>query len=296
MKKILATIGIMAVSGIFIFATATQPNQNTETKEKTIHVEYPKEMNFAGETVPYHIVDVQERLDREMVVNMNYHSNTILVIKRAHKVFPVIEPILKRNGIPEDFKYLAVIESGLINATSPAGAKGIWQFMPSTAKEKGLEVNGNVDERYHLEKATQAACEYLLEAKKRFGNWTLVAASYNVGMAGINRRLEQQQVSNYYDLLLPNETSRYIFRILALKEIMKNPEKYHFHITESMKYKTVPVDIIKIDTEIPDLVMYANNKGINYKILKYYNPWLREDKLNNKSGKIYEIKIPKSGY
>lgn len=206
-KRILAITSVVLISGAFIFATATKTEhiQNTE-----VHTTYPEKMDFAGENVPVKIVDVQERLDREMVVNMNYHSNTILVIKRAHKIFPIIEPILAENGIPDDFKYLAVIESALSNVTSPAGAKGVWQFMPSTAKEKGLEVNSNVDERYHLEKATQAACEYLLEAKQKFGNWTLVAASYNVGMAGVSRRLEEQQVSDYYDLLLPEETSRYV--------------------------------------------------------------------------------------
>ncbi|HRW22324.1 MAG TPA: transglycosylase SLT domain-containing protein, partial [Bacteroidales bacterium] len=157
---------------------------------------------------------------------------------------------------------------------------------------KGLEVNSNVDERYHLEKATQAACEYLLEAKQQFGSWTLVAASYNVGMNGVSRRLEEQQVSNYYDLLLPEETSRYVFRILALKEIMKNPSKYNFNISDDMKYSLPETTSITIDTEIPDLVTFAKEKGINYKTLKYYNPWLREDKLNNKSGKQYQIVLP----
>ncbi len=293
-KKTIALISVVLISGAFIFASST--NQETKKTSSNLHVEYPKKMNFAGENVPVEIVDVKERLDREMVVNMNYHSNTILVIKRAHKYFPIIEPILAKNGIPDDFKYLAVIESGLANVTSPAGAKGIWQFMPTTAREKGLEVNSNVDERYHLEKATQAACEYLLEAKAQFGNWTLAAASYNVGMNGVSRRLKEQQVSDYYDILLPNETARYMFRILALKEIMKNPTKYNFHITDDMKYSLPKTKSILVESEIPDLVVFANDKGINYKILKYYNPWLRESKLNNKSGKRYEIVIPTSGY
>ena len=279
----------MIISGIFIFATTTQ-------KKETIHVDYPKNMNFAGELVPYQIVDVQERLDREMVTNMNYHTNTTLVIKRANKVFPIIEPILKKNEIPDDFKYLAVIESSLVNAVSPAGARGVWQFMPATAKEKGLEVNDYVDERYDLEKSTQAACDYLLEAKAKFGNWTSAAASYNGGMAGISRRLEDQQVSSFYDLLLTEETSRYVFRILALKEIMKNPAKYGFDIPQEMLYTNFPTKTIEVDSSINDLASFAKAQGINYKLLKYYNPWMRDSKLVNKSRKVYKIEIPTSGY
>lgn len=289
MKKIVMIVGVLVVSGIFIFATTTQ-------KKETVHVDYPKQMDFAGEVVPYQIVDVQERLDREMVTNMNYHTNTTLVLKRANKVFPIIEPILKKNGVPDDFKYLAVIESSLVNAVSPAGARGVWQFMPATAKEKGLEVNDFVDERYHLEKSTQAACEYLLEAKAKFGNWTSAAASYNGGMGGVSRRLEEQQVESFYDLLLPEETSRYVFRILALKEIMKNPSKYGFDIPQEMLYKDFPTKTIEIDSTINDLASFAKTQGINYKLLKYYNPWLRDSKLINKSRKVYHIEIPTSGY
>ena len=289
MKKIVMIVGVLVVSGIFIFATTTQ-------KKETVHVDYPKQMDFAGEVVPYQIVDVQERLDREMVTNMNYHTNTTLVLKRANKVFPIIEPILKKNGVPDDFKYLAVIESSLVNAVSPAGARGVWQFMPATAKEKGLEVNDFVDERYHLEKSTQAACEYLLEAKAKFGNWTSAAASYNGGMGGVSRRLEEQQVESFYDLLLPEETSRYVFRILALKEIMKNPSKYGFDIPQEMLYKDFPTKTIEIDSTINDLASFAKTQGINYKLLKYYNPWLRDSKLINKSRKVYKIEIPTSGY
>jgi hypothetical protein len=285
MKKIVMLVGILVVSSVFIFATSTQ-------REKTVHVDYPKQMEFSGEVVPYEIIDVQERLDREMVTNMNYHTNTTLVIKRANKVFPIIEPILKKNGIPDDFKYLAVIESSLVNAVSPAGARGVWQFMPATAKEKGLEVTDYVDERYDLEKSTQAACDYLQEAKAKFGNWTLAAASYNGGMAGISRRLEEQQVSSFYDLLLTEETSRYVFRILALKEIMKNPTKYGFDIPQEMLYTNFPTKTIEVDSSINDLASFAKAQGINYKLLKYYNPWLRDSKLINKSGKVYKIEIP----
>lgn len=293
MKKIIMIAGVLAVSASFIFATTTRQSESANKKE---HVDYPKEMSFAGEKVPTEIADVQERLDREMVVNMNYHSNTILVIKRANKAFPIIEPILKKNGVPDDFKYLAVIESGLINVVSPAGARGVWQFMTSTAREKGLEVNDYIDERYHLEKSTQAACEYLLEAKEKFGSWTLAAASYNGGMNGIDRRLEEQQVNGYYDLLLGSETSRYVFRILALKEIMQNPEKYNFNINEDMLYKNVPTRSIEIDSTIEDLVSFAKAQGTNYKALKLENPWLRDKTLMNKSRRTYIVKIPTEGY
>jgi len=242
------------------------------------------------------MADVQERLDKEMITNMNYHTNTTLVIKRANKVFPIIEPILKEYGIPDDFKYLAVIESSLVNAVSPAGARGVWQFMPATAKEKGMEVSDEVDERYHLEKSTKAACKYLLVAKEKFGSWTLAAASYNGGMSGINRKMEEQGVADYYDLLLTEETSRYVFRILALKEIMSQSEKYGFKIPNEALYYNIPTRKIVIDSSITDLAQFAKTQGINYKILKIHNPWLRDKKLTVISGKSYEIEIPTSGY
>lgn len=292
MKKIFLVVPIIIISGLFIFSTT----KITSKENKNNHYKYPTSMDFANEVVPFYVADVQERLDREMVVNMNYHSNTTLVIKRAHKIFPIIEPILKANNIPDDFKYLAVIESGLINVVSPAGAKGIWQFMPTTAKENGMEVSTTVDERYHLEKATQAACNYLNEAKAIFGSWTLAAASYNAGMNGIKKRLKEQQVSQFYDLLLNDETSRYVFRILALKEIMKNPEKYGFFISEEMKYKQIPVRYITVDSTINNLATFAKEQGINYKILKIHNPWLRDKKLLNTTKKMYKIAIPTSGY
>jgi membrane-bound lytic murein transglycosylase D len=257
---------------------------------------YALEMDFAGEAVPTFMDDVKERLDKEMITNRNYHTNTTLVIKRANKVFPIIEPILAKNGIPDDFKYLAVIESSLVNAVSPAGARGVWQFMPETAREKGMEVTEQVDERYHLEKATQAACSYLLAAKQRFGSWTLAAASYNGGMAGISNKMKAQQVENYYDLLLTEETSRYVFRILALKEIMKNADKYGFFIPNEALYYEIPTRKIVVDSSIADLALYAKELGINYKILKIHNPWLRDSKLAVASGKKYEIEIPTSGY
>ena len=232
----------------------------------------------------------------EMLINMNMHGCTTILLKRANKVFPIIEPILAKNGIPDDFKYLAVIDSGLINAISPSGAKGVWQFMPETAKESKLEVTEQVDERYHIEKSTEAACKYLLVAKEKFGSWTLAAASYNGGMNGISKKMEEQEVADYYDLLLTEETSRYVFRILALKEIMSKSEKYGFNIPNEALYYNIPTKKIVIDSSITDLAKFAKTQGVNYKILKIHNPWLRDKKLTVTTGKKYEIEIPTSGY
>ena len=290
MKNKVVIIGMVAVLASFLIYGVVSD------KAKFSPVGYNLKMDFSGEEVPTFMADVQERLDKEMITNMNYHTNTTLVIKRANKVFPIIEPILAKYGVPDDFKYLAVIESSLVNAVSPAGARGVWQFMPATAKEKGMEVSDEVDERYHLEKSTEAACKYLLVAKEKFGSWTLAAASYNGGMAGISNKMKEQQVDNYYDLLLTEETSRYVFRILALKEIMKNSEKYGFRIPNEALYYAIPTKKIVIDTTITDLAKFAKTQGVNYKILKIHNPWLRDKKLTVTTGKKYEIEIPTSGY
>ena len=297
MKKtnaLLTTLGVVLISGIFVFGISG------DKKDKLLHegtaMYFPTTTDFAGETAPLHVVDVRERLDRELLINANLHSTTTLILKRANRAFPVIEPILQKYGIPDDFKYLAVIESGLVNAVSSAGARGVWQFMPETAKEKGMEVNDFVDERYHLEKSTEAACKYLLAAKNKFGSWTMAAASYNGGMNGVNKKIEEQQVTNYYDLALTEETSRYVFRILALKEIMKNPGKYGFNIYPTDLYSPIPTKKIEVDSTITDLASFAKTQGINYKILKIHNPWLRDKKLVNPSKKKYEIEIPTEGY
>lgn len=293
-NKIALMVTVIFASGIFIFAT-TNDAKVKDVKEETVS-NFPVKLDFAGEETPLKISDVKERLDRELLVNVNLHASTILAIKRANRAFPVIEPILKKNGIPDDFKYLAVIESGLVNVVSPAGARGIWQFMPETAKERGMEVTENVDQRYDLEKSTEAACSYFLSAKTKFGSWTLAAASYNGGMTGVNKQIGIQKVSNYYDLLLTEETSRYIFRILALKEIMENPVKYGFTLASEDLYSALPTRKIEIDSSITDLADFAKNEGINYKILKIHNPWLRETKLLNETGKKYQIEIPLKGY
>lgn len=289
-KKAGIITSIIIVSGISIFAISNE-NKNKITHEGTAYY-FPTVVDFAGENAPLNIADVNERFDRELLVNANLHASTILILKRANRAFPVIEPILKKNGVPDDFKYLAVIESALLNAVSGSGARGVWQFMPETAKEKGMEVNDCVDERYHLEKSTEAACKYLLAAKEKFGSWTLAAASYNGGMTGVNKQIEIQKVGNYYDLLLNDETSRYVFRILALKEIMKNPEKFGFDIPKQELYELFPIRKIEIDSTVNNLADLAISQGINYKILKIYNPWLRDSKLENKNKKKYCIVIP----
>ena len=294
MKKASLITAIVFASGLLIYATSTE-SKNKITKEGTSQY-FPTSIDFAGEQAPLQITDVRERLDRELLINANLDATTLLILKRANRAFPVIEPILAKYNVPDDFKYLAVIESALVNAVSPAGARGVWQFMPQTAKENGMEVNESVDERYHLEKSTEAACKYLLDAKSKFGSWTLAAASYNGGMTGVNKQIEMQKVSSYYDLLLNDETSRYVFRILALKEIMKTPAKYGFTVNTEQLYVNLPTKKLEIDSSINDLAKFAKSQGINYKILKIHNPWLRDKKLVNLSRKKYEIQIPLSGY
>ena len=293
-KAYISIIIVILISGFLIFAIPG------DTKDKLMHegtaMYFPTAVDFAGESAPLKVTDVKERLDREILINANLHSTTTLIIKRANRVFPIIEPILQKYNVPDDFKYLAVIESGLTNAVSSAGARGVWQFMPDTAKEKGMEVNEIVDERYHLEKSTEAACKYLLSAKEKFGTWTLAAASYNGGMSGLSKKIDEQKVTNYYDLALTEETSRYVFRILALKEIMKQPAKYGFSIFPSDLYSKIPTKKIEIDSTINDLTSFAMSQGINYKILKIHNPWLRDKKLLNPTKKKYEIEIPTEGY
>jgi membrane-bound lytic murein transglycosylase D len=259
-------------------------------------VNVPKSLDFAGEAVPLDQPDIRERVDREFLVNTYWQSNGILLIKRAQKYFPIIEPILAENGVPDDFKYLAVIESGLQNVSSPAGARGFWQIMTGTGRELGLEVNDNVDERYHIEMATKAACDYLKESKSKFGTWTLAGAAYNAGNGGINKQLEAQGVERYYDLLLGEETGRYVFRILAIKEILKNPKNFGFNVNPSHGYEVIPTKNVMVDYEVDDLSAFAKANNINYKILKIHNPWLREPSLNNKSKKEYAIAIPEKGY
>ncbi|EAP86930.1 lytic transglycosylase domain-containing protein [Croceibacter atlanticus] len=304
LKSILTGIGVIAVIGVSIQAVQDAPtapkNENTEVKVVNDYNVYalplPDNLNFAGEPVPVQNPDIKERMDRELLVNTYWQSNGLLLFKRANKYFPIIEPILKEEGVPEDLKYLAVIESGLTQAVSPARATGFWQILKETGKEYGLEVNDNVDERYHIEKSTRAACKYLKASKERFGSWTLAAAAYNAGNYGVSREMERQNVNGYYDLLLGEETGRYVFRILALKEILSNPGKYGFNFQEKDLYTEVPTYKVSVDTAVSDFTKFAEGFGINYKILKIHNPWLREKHLNNSSRKKYSIDIPEEGY
>ncbi|WP_248723887.1 lytic transglycosylase domain-containing protein [Seonamhaeicola sp. ML3] len=300
-ERILACVGLLSLCFIFIYALQDAPtDENFEKKlindYNVYALQVPEHLDFAGEAMPLNNPDILERMDRELLVNTYWQSNGLLMFKRSKKYFPIIEPILAKYGVPDDFKYLAVIESGLTNAVSPAGARGVWQIMKATGKENGLEVNTNVDERYHLKKATEVACKYLLDAKESLGSWTLAAAAYNAGKAGVSRRLGEQNVTDYYDLLLGEETGRYLFRIVALKEILSHPNKYGFNFRDKDLYTNIPTFKVEVDTAVTDFSMFAQEFGINYKILKLHNPWLRERHLNNKSRKRYEIEIPKEGY
>ncbi len=306
-------LGVFFIAGTLIFAVQGNSTENngiasesdpTRPKiEKNVADEYhisaidiPEDLNFAGEPVPQHDPEIRERVDREFLVNTYWQSNALLLIKRANMYFPIMEPILAKNGIPDDFKYLAVAESGLQNVVSGAGATGFWQIMKGTAQQYGLEVNDNVDERYHLVKATEVACQYLKKYKEKYGTWTLAAASYNAGTGSIDKYLGIQQVNDYYDLLLGQETGRYVFRIMAIKEILSHPKKYGFDLQEEDLYHAVPTFGVDIDEPVLSFADFAQKYEINYKILKRHNPWLREPHLNNSSKKKYTIEIPKLGY
>ncbi|CAM3493703.1 lytic transglycosylase domain-containing protein [Aequorivita lipolytica] len=299
--KIGLGVAILAVSAISINAVQDAPTDaNLEKKLVNDYNVYalplPEKMDFAGESVPLNNPDIRERMDRELLVNTYWQSNGLLILKRANKYFPIIEPLLKKHGLPDDFKYLAVAESGLEYTSSPAGASGIWHFMKGTGLEYGLEINDYVDERYNLEKATMVAAEYLKKSKEKFGSWTMAAASYNAGVGGMNKQINRQKETSYYDLLLNSETSRYVFRILALKEIMSNPEKYGFNFREKDLYTNIPTFKVKVDSPIEDWSEWVKQYEINYKILKIHNPWLRDTYLKNASGKEYFIEIPEKGY
>jgi membrane-bound lytic murein transglycosylase D len=266
--------------------------QHISEKYRIYSLPMPDQLDFAGEKVPLDQWDVREKFDRELLVNTYWHSNTLLAIKRAQRWFPVIEPILKQNSIPDDFKYLALIESGLTQTVSPSGATGFWQFLDGTGKEYGLEVNDEVDERYHIEKSTQAACDYLNKAHQEFGSWSMAAASYNMGTGGLGKQTDRQRRSNYWDLLLNEETSRYVFRILAMKEIVNNADKYGFVIRPADLYEPLTFTTVSVDSTVNDFALFAEQLGISYKTLKLYNPWLRQNYLRNKEKKSYSIKLP----
>ncbi len=310
LRNILALIGFLFVIGSLIYGiqlqtekgeldsteSAKENDKNVAEAYQISAIDIPEDLNFAGEPVPLEDPEVMERVDREFLVNTYWQSNAILLMKRANKYFPIIEPILAKNGIPDDFKYLAVAESALEDVPSYAGASGLWHFMKATGREYGLEVNDNVDERYHIRKSTQAACQYLKKWKARFGTWTLTAAAYNAGPGAVQKYMGIQKVNDYYDLLLGQETSRYVFRILAIKEILSHPDNYGFQLKEDDLYEMVPTFAVEVDTVVKSWADFAQLYEINYKILKRHNPWLREPHLNNASRKKYVIEIPKKGY
>ena len=284
---------------LLLFSYSTKKLSEDKLHQKQFNEKYnifainkPSNLDFCGEKVNLKSEDIWERMDKELLKNIYWQSNTMLYLKRVNKYFPIIEPILKVNNIPDDFKYLAVIESGLENVVSPSGAAGFWQFLKGTAKEYGLEVNFDIDDRYNLEKSTKVACQYLREAFDKFGSWTMAAASYNKGQNGISRLIEKQGTNNYYNLHLNSETSRYVFRIIAVKEILENPKQYGFIYREKDLYVMPKYKTIEIYATISDLADFATVNGTNYKLLKQLNPWLRNTSLPDKSRRKYILKIP----
>lgn len=306
MKK--SSIHILVVASVALCTGATLPfllgHSAIDPEQQSVKSEVPycvtsptvpDKITFAGQEVDLKRYDHRERMDREQMSFTYMHSTTMLTIKRANRFFPIIEPILKENGVPDDFKYLAVIESNLNTlARSPAGAAGLWQFMQGTGREFGLEVNSNIDERYHVEKATRAACKYLKEAYAKYGNWLCVAAAYNGGQGRISSELKRQLVDQAVDLWLVEETSRYMFRLLAAKAVISNPQRYGFLLKREQLYPAIPYTEVTLTTGIENLAQFAKDKGITYAQLKDANPWLRDTSLQNKSGRTYVLKIPTS--
>ncbi len=301
---LIASIAVVFIGLVFLsayFYVKSEENARhvpiiiTENERRIYSPPIPDTLEFCGERVPLEDFDVRERIDREFLVNTYWHSAMLLYIKRANRWFPLIEQILKKNGVPDDFKFMAVAESGLTNVVSPDGATGFWQLMEAAAKKYGLEINNEVDERYNVAKSTQAACDYLKEAHARFGTWTLTAASYNNGVNGIENQIGRQQTRNYYNMYLNEETYRFVARIVSIKEIFKNPHKYGFYFSQSDLYPRFDTYEVKINYPVKDFAQFAKNYGINYKILKIFNPWLRDNFLKNKSRKSYTLKLPQKG-
>ena len=289
------------VCGTCIYAVKEVRDQEKEYRNQFswyYHIyapEIPARMDFAGEKIPLNLEYVRESLDHEIMANTFMHSSTILMFKRASRWFPVIEPILKKNEIPDDFKFLALAESNLANVVSPAGAEGFWQFIKPTGQKYGLEITEEVDERYNIEKSTEAACSYFREAYLEYKNWTLVAASFNRGIDGVSKAVEKQHIMDYYNLFLVDETARYVYRILALKQIYNHPVKYGFYLRQSDFYPAYSTYEVTVDSSINDLPAFAQKMKLNYRILKEFNPWLRRYTLTNKAAKKYVLTFPKEG-
>lgn len=270
-------------------------HQQVDTLYNIRSFDLPEEVTFAGEKMPLENFDTRESLERELLTSAYRHSSTILIIMRAHRYLPIIEKILKKNNILDDFKYMVAAESEYSNMISPAGATGFWQIMPETGREEGMEINTVVDERYDVERSTEFACDYFKKSYEKYGNWTLTAASYNGGRGGIDEQIDIQHQKNYYDLLLNEETARYIFRVVAYKLVITDPEKYGFKIAEKDLFPELKYFEVKVDTAITDFSVFAGKFGTNYKILKLLNPWLRKPYLTPKPNKEYLIKIPSEG-
>ena len=305
-KKVIIVLALFALFALFLilfnFSTVKQNTDLNYQKAfyknyKIFSIDIPQIIEFAGEKVETNRFDVREAIDRELLINTYWQSQTILLIKKANRFFPLIEPILKKNNVPDDFKYLALAESGFFNnLVSPAGAAGIWQFMKETGTRYGLEVNENIDERYNLEKATEAACKYILESYKTYKNWTLAAASYNVGVGALSKQIKLQNSDNYYSLFLNNETARYVYRIIALKLIVSNPKNFGFYLRKKDLYPPIPTYSVKVDSSITNITEFAKTHNINYKLLREFNMWIRKSTLENSAKQTYYITIPKQGY
>ncbi len=288
---------LLFVASLLLFSFSSPSASHADSSEIFVSTPYiPEKVDFAGEKVPLNLFDVRESFEREIIVNSNLHSATLQNMKRVSRYFPAIETILKANGVPDDFKYLALIESDFRNQISPRGATGFWQFMKGAASDYNLEVNDEVDERYHVEKSTEAACAYLKKAYNIFGNWTMAAASYNMGMRGLGNQIKRQKCDYYYDMLLSEETMRYIFRIVAVKTILNNPEKYGYSVSKEEKYLPIPYTEVSVKGAVESWADFAFEHGTNYKMLKLLNPWLRDAKLANPKQKTYIIKIPEQGF
>lgn len=288
-KKVINCI-VLGLLCVGVYAQDVFPNEISHPRPPKV----PNYMVFAGDTIRFENREYYERMDREIITFTYMHTNSTLMLKRAKRFFTQIEPILKEQGVPDDLKYLMAIESNLDpKAYSAAGAAGLWQFMKGTAQEYSLDVNSEVDERYHIEKGTVAACKYLLEAYQKYGNWMTVAASYNGGQNGISRRVENQRQTNALDLWMPEETSRYMYRILAAKLMFENPSIFGFNVTPADEYPYIPPrEVVTVSGPIPNLTDFAEKHGVTYKQIKEANLWLRSDKLTNKNGRSYKIIIP----
>lgn len=265
---------------------------NEENKPSFASWALPENVTFAGEPLPLYNFDTRESLDRELNATAYRHGSTLLTIKRSGRYFPEIEQILKEYGIPDDFKYLACAESDLSNAISPAGATGFWQIMEGTGREAGMMITKEIDDRYNLEKSTRFACEYFKRAYARYGSWTMAAASYNNGFSGLSEQVNLQKETNYYDLLLNEETARYVFRIAALKMIMSEPSMYGFEVRECDLYRPIPYKEVTVNTPVPGFEQFARQYETNYKLLKFLNPWLRKPFLTNSEGREYTLRVP----